>query len=379
MGDEQRLSAFIERIYEVAHDPGAWATLLPDLSGHLGSHFSTIYTPYLADGSYAGLFHSVGMSDQAIKEYSEYYGSISTNFQILKDYPVGAVFTDQLAPNYDEYLASETFNDWIRPNDADHLLNLILLRGPDRQTSLTLRRNRRLGPFREDEIAQLEYLAPHFVRSARMGQHLRRIEGERNSLEAALERSSDAMIVLDSGGQLVFMNRRCQDIIAQGDGLSLDAKERPRAGVLSESTDLAAAIHAATHGAGNGVWEAGDIVMISRISMRRPYQILVAPLAGEEKVLDQDCAAILIISDPEAGPGTSEQSLRRLYGLTEAEAVFVIVFVEEASLKATAERLSLTNSSARTYLKRVFAKTEVNSQAALMKLILNGSSLPAFD
>ena len=67
--------------------------------------------------------------------------------------------------------------------------------------------------------------------------------------------------------------------------------------------------------------------------------------------------------------------MRLHYGLTITEAKFVAVFVQEASLKATADRLSLTKSSARTYLKRIFAKTEVNSQAALMKLALNGSGI----
>ncbi len=79
---------------------------------------------------------------------------------------------------------------------------------------------------------------------------------------------------------------------------------------------------------------------------------------------------------PEVEPDTNPQSLQRRYGLTATEAAFVVAFVEETSLKGTAERLSLTMSSARTYLKRIFAKTEVNSQAALMKLVLTESAMP---
>ncbi len=78
----------------------------------------------------------------------------------------------------------------------------------------------------------------------------------------------------------------------------------------------------------------------------------------------------------EVEPDTNLQSLQRLYGLTATEAAFVAAFVEETSLKGAAERLSLTMSSARTYLKRIFAKTEVNSQAALMKLVLTASPMP---
>ena len=94
----------------------------------------------------------------------------------------------------------------------------------------------------------------------------------------------------------------------------------------------------------------------------------MTPLAKGETKLGRNSAAILVIKDPEAEPDTSVQSLQRLYGLTATEAAFVAVFVEETSLKGTAERLSLTMSSARTYLKRVFAKTEVNShQSAYLR------------
>ncbi len=80
---------------------------------------------------------------------------------------------------------------------------------------------------------------------------------------------------------------------------------------------------------------------------------------------------------PEVEPDTNPQSLQRCYGLTATEAAFVAAFVEETSLKGAAQRLSLTRSTARTYLKRIFAKTEVNSQAALMKLVLTGSEMPS--
>ncbi len=75
-------------------------------------------------------------------------------------------------------------------------------------------------------------------------------------------------------------------------------------------------------------------------------------------------------------PDTNPQSLQRLYGLTDTEAAFVAAFVEETSLQGAAQRLSLTMSTVRTYMKRVFAKTGVNSQAALMKLALTGPAMP---
>ncbi len=82
---------------------------------------------------------------------------------------------------------------------------------------------------------------------------------------------------------------------------------------------------------------------------------------------------IIYVRDPDETPLAHSGLWRELFGLTAAEAAFVGAFVEEESLEGAAERQSLTKSSARTYLKRIFAKTEVNNQAALMKLALNGS------
>ncbi len=366
------MTKYIERIYEAARDHGVWGSLLPDLGDDLRSDLTVIYSPYLATGEADGMAWVSGMDDSEVKAYTEYYGPISTHFQILRDYPVGAVFADQMAPDDDSYLKSEAYRDFFEPNGFDHLLNLVPLRGSQRQASLSIRRSKRQGPYRDDEIAQLQRLAPHVSQSFRLSQHLRRVEGDRRNLAEALEFSRDAVLVLDGDGRLLFMNRRGREIVAERDGFSLDAKGAPRASLWSESADLAAAIHGVTRGGKDGDWNTGGVLSISRISMRRPYQVLVSPLAGEETISGRHCSAILIVSDPEKELETSEQWLRRLYGLTATEAKFVAIFVEETSLEATAERLSLTKSSARTYLKRVFNKTQVNSQVALVKLALTG-------
>ncbi len=376
MGDDQQLSKFIERIYGAALDHSVWDRLLPDLFDHFKSNFGGLYAPVLASGGSDGFGWAFGFDDAKIKTYSEYYGPISTNFQVLRTYPVGAVYTDQMAPDYGVYERSEAYNDFFKPNRADHLLNLIPLRGARRQVSLSFRRGAPAGPYDDDDIAQLGYLAPHISQAFRLGQQLDHINGQRHSLTEALELSRDAILVLGGKGQLVFMNRRAREIIAERDGFRLDSEGAPRASVQSESTRMSAAIHRVTRGAKDGGRSPGDILQISRISLRRPYQVLVAPLATGETKLGRNGAAVLVIKDPEAEPDTNLQSLQRLYGLTATEAAFAAAFVEETSLKGTAERLSLTMSSARTYLKRVFAKTEVNSQAALMKLVLTGSVMP---
>ncbi len=376
MSNAQQLTKFIERFYEAVLDHSVWDTLLADLSDHFKSEIGALYSPYLATGGADTMAWTVGLDDAAIKAYVEYYGPISTNFQVLRTYPVGAVYTDRMAPDYGAYERSEAYTDFFEPLGAEHLLSLVPLRGERRQVTLAFRRGARLGHYDDEEIAQLRHLAPHLTQAFRLGQRLDRTEGQRHSLAEALELSRDGIFVLDSKGQLVFMNARGQEIIAEGDGFGLDSEGAPRASEPSESTRMATAIHAVTRGAKDNGRSPGDVLQITRISLRCPYQVLVAPLANGETKLGRNGAAVLVIKDPEAAPETSVHSLQRLYGLTATEAAFVAAFVEETSLRRTAERLSLTMSSARTYLKRIFLKTGVNNQAALMKLVLTGSPMP---
>lgn len=58
--------------------------------------------------------------------------------------------------------------------------------------------------------------------------------------------------------------------------------------------------------------------------------------------------------------------LPKIFGLTPAETNLCGALLETYSLPAAAQRLSVKNSTARTQLKSIFAKTKVNSQTALI-------------
>ena len=93
----------------------------------------------------------------------EYYGPISTNFQVLRTYPVGVAYTDQMAPDYGAYERSEAYNDFFKPLRAEHLLSLVPLRGERRQVALAFRRGARMGHYDDEDIAQLRHLAMSFA------------------------------------------------------------------------------------------------------------------------------------------------------------------------------------------------------------------------
>lgn len=373
---DKELSDLIERIYAAALDPDEWHRLLQCLGDRFRSGIAGLYSLRLPSGETDGFPWIIGVDEAETKAYLTHYYKDSPNIHALATHALGSVYVDGMLPDYAVYENSEAYNDFWKPMGAQYLLNLVPHRETGRHVSLSFRRGSREGPYGDDDIARLQALAPHILQSVRIARDLSRRDGLSRALAESLERSERALLILDRNGEILFMNAGAEAVFALDDGLSLDARGTPRARLAGESGRLSAAIRTAADGGMNGGSAPDDVLVVTRPSQRAPYQIAVAPLAYGDQFYGHRRTVIVAIADPDQIPQTSERSLRAHYGLTEREARFVAEFVETASLEAVAERLSLTRNSARTYLKRVFAKTGVSSQAALMKLVLTGATLP---
>lgn len=72
-------------------------------------------------------------------------------------------------------------------------------------------------------------------------------------------------------------------------------------------------------------------------------------------------------------PADVQDTLRKTYGLTPAEARLAAALDGRASLNEVAERYGITSATARTQLKAIFRKTNTARQAELVRLILQTS------
>lgn len=100
-----------------------------------------------------------------------------------------------------------------------------------------------------------------------------------------------------------------------------------------------------------------------------PLSLLIAPLKAAA-ANDQDApAAIVFVLDPEQVKSPTPKQLRDQFGLTAAEAVLALAVAEGQGLRACATHLRISETTARTHLRRVFEKTGTRRQAELVRLI----------
>ncbi|WP_019961987.1 response regulator [Woodsholea maritima] len=183
---------------------------------------------------------------------------------------------------------------------------------------------------------------------------------------AALEVLSTGVFVVDSEtGRILHANRAAEQILGRKDGLLRDGQ-----GILRAAQPLLSQrLHNKIHEVAQADQGAPVFLLFTRPSGEDPYRGVIKTIGeGEGSV-------VVLISDPVQNRAPPPEALIALYGLTPSEALIAYTLAQGESLEHAALTSGITVSSARTYLKRVFAKTDVRSQGELVSRVL---TLPGY-
>lgn len=85
--------------------------------------------------------------------------------------------------------------------------------------------------------------------------------------------------------------------------------------------------------------------------------------------------AVIFLTSPETEIAVSHPTLKRLYGLTDAEAALAEKLVQGHTLEEIASKAGRSSHTLRSQLKQIFQKTETNRQSQLIKKVLTGPAV----
>jgi DNA-binding CsgD family transcriptional regulator len=179
--------------------------------------------------------------------------------------------------------------------------------------------------------------------------------------EQVLDQLAFGVVFLSGSGTVAFTNRTARAIIERGDGLIL-AGGALRATDASVRRALRSLIEQVT------VARRGGALAIPRSSNDRPLAALATPLSAGGS---SGATAALFLTDPDLGAGSCEEVMTSLYGLTPAEARLTAELMQGKSLDEAAAALAISIHTARSHLKRVFAKTGTRRQSELVRLLVS--------
>lgn len=238
-------------------------------------------------------------------------------------------------------------------------LGVLLVRDEARAAAVlaVLPRNERWSPSAADR-ALLEILAPSIADALKLH---RRIVGA-GAITSILDHLVLGVVLLDDRGRVTYANRSAAELFDVEPGLSelarVDGRD-PRTEALRRVLP-----------SGNP----DDFSVRAHPVDGRPLQLMFTALSWPDPLGSEarNFARAIFVGDSKRAGAAPLESLGNVYGFTHSESKLADLLAADFTLADAAKRLDITESTARTVLKRILAKTGTRRQASLVRLLLSG-------
>ncbi len=364
-----RLIAAIESIYVAAANPSHWPSAL-QVVANCFDDVGAILIYGRDDGSF-GVIESPPLK-QVSAEYALHWSD--RDIRAIRARERGYFFkrdiiTDRDLLTPDEMETDPFYVDFLRRHSLKYFVAATV--SPDPYIEVALSVQRALGgvEYSEEELKVMEQLAPHVETSLRLSIHLMDAQAVNVGMGAAMARIGIGIFALDTLGRVVSSNAASQALL--GDGLSV-VNDRLVLANQAAGEEAVTAIRNALDGNRNALMQETKPILVQRQHPNRPLALYVLPIpssmSSENGFLTR-ARAIILVMNPTANGMPDPSLIRDVLGVTLGEARIAALVGSGLSPKDAAERLGITEETARSVLKRVFSKVGVSRQSELAAMM----------
>jgi len=183
-------------------------------------------------------------------------------------------------------------------------------------------------------------------------------------LEKALSQLGQGIILLSAEGRVVFMTDVASQMVDRNDGLLV--QQGCLAGVLKADDERLQMMceHALSLSD-----ESYNSFYIHRNNNQKPYLLLISKMDLCDGMAED--GVLIIMKDTHANAEHWQERLKKVFGLTNREADFVVLLSEGRNIKEISLVMEIAEDTARQYLKNCFKKMDVNKQHELVCLAMD--------
>lgn len=333
------------------------------------------------DAAYVGFFehnfvthqghiaHGWGFSPDFRSLYKSRYAAQNAWLRRESGLTPGQTLTGaELVPNW-ELVRTDFYKSWLRPQNAFHCLIGVILRHAEDLRCLVALRQLDAPAFSSDDKRTAATLLPQLSCANELDVRVTSIMQRCNVLADVLSCLPEAVFVVDADSHLLPMNRTAESLLEQDTGLTLSG------GILGtslprEPAELRRLI--ARMSAQNGRDGSGNEIVVPRPSGKPPIVLTLTPLGnGATEMAGRPRSVAVAFT--RLRPTAATRHLYSFYHMTPAEARLAALIVEGRTLAEAARELRITKNTARTHMKRIYAKTVTHRQADLVRLLIAGA------
>jgi DNA-binding CsgD family transcriptional regulator len=363
----EAVSEVIGAIYDCALDPDRWESALIAIRTMLRCHNATFSSLDLTQerGAFA---RTVGMEPYWLDKFGDHLPELAA-WQKLPEvwnWPLDEPQVNSRDLPTEIRARSRLVNEWAAPQGLVDSMALLLVHTPTRHASLNLGRHEEYGFITEREIRLGRMLSPHVRRAAIISDviDLRTIES--TAANGTLDMLRVGVVMTDHAGRIVHANGVAETMMRDGKPI------RSAAGTIQSSlpdatSELLSAI-ALSDGSEAALGKTGLAVRLTRPG-EPPVLAHVLPLKQGEtrsQLLPAASAAIFVGSVTPAANGAEAMAVA--YDLTLMETRVLGELLAGQRLIEAAQSIGIAESTARSHLRGLLAKTGANRQADLVRL-----------
>jgi len=359
----------VGQIYDAVIAPDKWPIFLDNLARSMNAH-ATRMRMLDNSGNCYNLIAGTGHDGTYDQQYRDYFTQVDLWNEFLARQSPGEIFNSQRFNS--EFVRSEIYNDLFKYYDLFYGLGGNIAMTNNIIARIGVHRSRSLGPYSDEDIQLLQSLMPHLLRAFTLGKHFDALKSQVADLQVALNSSPSPLILIDEYGHAAFVNQRAESLLGDESGLSI-VNNRLLAAVMREQAELEKLLQqAVATGARKGT-ESGGAMRITATNGENRYNLLITPYPNHSVsqlgLNTRICAAVFIHDTRQSGKLPAEV-LNNLYGLTRSEIRLAEGILQGLTPAEAASQFGVSVNTTRSQLRSLFAKTDTQRQAELVRLLL---------
>ena len=358
------MSKLVGQIYEATLDQSIWPKVLEDLSTLTGARGAHIL---LFDRDNQVALGEIGkLPAECHQEYAEHYALLDPRTTRAVAWPDHVIWRDEDLMSEDELRQSPTHQELFRKFDIHRAIgakNRVAGHGWFTAVVTTWPG----GPdFTSEHVSRFEAIYPHLERAARITMLMPAVDPAAQLAGAAIENLDLGCIVCDVTGYVHYANAHAEISLTSGACLKTVAG---RIGAHQPSdTEMLRGLVATAARSGVGA-ECG--IQHRAVGL---IEVCIVPVNALSDSWFSEPRAIIVFRDPNIMTTPSHRAMKELFSLTPAESRLAEALVSGSSLQSFSASVGISNETARTTLKNIFAKTDTRRQGELISRLLTVSS-----
>ncbi|CAH0991192.1 hypothetical protein SIN8267_01294 [Sinobacterium norvegicum] len=366
--------ALVDSIYAGIVEPTPWQPFLQQLRQALNCQVAGMWfrSPFTEQATL-----SMSDSDEQFTDFIPLFFQKFQQQSLIFKQPVEhgevTLFSEVLSKQVIK--ESAFYADYLKPNDIIDGLQLYIEEPNGLQMWIQLGRSSQHRYFDQQDKDYCNQFSTHLCRALTIYSSLKNAEARANINAEVVEQLSVGIITLDRNGHIVDTNDIAKSLLTKADGIEINQAKLRLLDSEQQQVFRRALDSVITEQDSSPLSPSVEVMRIpQRCGM--DLGLLIRYAATTPWYQGRGCPSVVIyLCDPAVQRDTREAFVAKLFGLTLAEASLAILLSDGMTISEAAISLALTENSARTVSKRIFAKTGTRRQAELVKLILNSVAI----